>query len=144
MFAHTDELFLRIGEEVPPPESRILFILDTTEGPFVPRSAAADYLDSLVESCASVMTHLVRRGLPFRDAHEAVGRAVRHAAGLGRDLSELSLEELRAFAPQIGPDALAALTLEGSVAARDHIGGTAPAQVAAQASAQASATRGSR
>jgi len=63
VFAHTDELFLRIGEEVPPPESRILFVLDTTRTPIVPRAAEADYLDSLVESCASVMTHLVRRGL---------------------------------------------------------------------------------
>jgi uncharacterized protein (DUF58 family) len=63
VFAHTDELFLRIGEEVPPPESRILFILDTTESLSVPRAARSDYLDSLVESCAAVMTHLVRRGL---------------------------------------------------------------------------------
>jgi uncharacterized protein (DUF58 family) len=63
VFAHTDELFLRIGEEVPPPESRILFVLDTTRTPFVPRAAEADYLDSLVESCASVMSHLVHRGL---------------------------------------------------------------------------------
>ncbi len=63
VFAHTDELFLRIGEEVPPPESRILFVLDTTANPLVPRSLQADYLDFLVRSCASVMTHLVRRGL---------------------------------------------------------------------------------
>jgi uncharacterized protein (DUF58 family) len=63
VFAHTDELFLRIGEEVPPPESRILFVLDSTANPFVPRAVQADYLDSLVQSCASVMIHLVRRGL---------------------------------------------------------------------------------
>ena len=63
VFAHTGELFLRIGEEVPPPESRVLFILDTTESPSVPRALRADYLDSLVESCASVMALLVRRGL---------------------------------------------------------------------------------
>jgi argininosuccinate lyase len=78
--------------------------------------------------------YLVRKGLPFRDAHEAVGRAVRFAAARGCDLAELTLEQLRGFAPQIDPDALPALTLDGSVAARDHIGGTAPAQVARQAS----------
>ncbi|HET6449914.1 MAG TPA: DUF58 domain-containing protein [Spirochaetia bacterium] len=63
VFAHTDELFLRIGEEVPPPESRILFVLDTTANPLVPHAARDSYLDSLVRSCASVMVHMVRRGL---------------------------------------------------------------------------------
>jgi uncharacterized protein (DUF58 family) len=63
VFAHLDELFLRIGEEVPPPESRILFVLDTTSNPLVPRAAASDYLDALVGSCASVMAHLLERGL---------------------------------------------------------------------------------
>ena len=76
--------------------------------------------------------YLVRAGLPFRDAHEAVGRAVRRASELGRELGELPLEELRAFAPQIRDDAKNVLTLEGSVAARDHLGGTAPARVAEQ------------
>jgi len=76
--------------------------------------------------------YLARRGMPFRDAHEAVGRAVRRAAQLGCDLGELSLEELRGFAPQIDADALPALGLDGSVAARNHIGGTAPVQVAQQ------------
>ena len=63
VFAHMDELFLRIGEEVPPPESRILFVLDTTSNPLVPRAVASDYLDALVQSCASIMAHLVGRGL---------------------------------------------------------------------------------
>jgi uncharacterized protein (DUF58 family) len=63
VFAHVDELFLRIGEEVPPPESRILFVLDTTSNPLVPFGLAADYLDSLVQSCASIMADLVDRGL---------------------------------------------------------------------------------
>jgi len=76
--------------------------------------------------------YLVRRGLAFRDAHEAVGRAVRRAAELDCELGALPLEELRRFAPAIDADALPALTLEGSVAARDHVGGTAPAQVARQ------------
>ncbi|HYA66457.1 MAG TPA: argininosuccinate lyase, partial [Burkholderiaceae bacterium] len=76
--------------------------------------------------------YLVRAGMPFRDAHEAVGRAVRRATELGCDLAQLPIEELRAFAPQILSDAQKALSLDGSVAARDHLGGTAPAQVARQ------------
>ena len=75
--------------------------------------------------------YLVRKGLPFREAHHAVGRTVAHAAGRGVDLAELTLDELRGFAPAIGKDVYAHLTLEGSVRARDHVGGTAPAQVRA-------------
>jgi uncharacterized protein (DUF58 family) len=61
VFAHMNELFLRIGEEVPPPESRILFVLDCTANPLVPRSVSADYLDRLVESCASFLVSLLGR-----------------------------------------------------------------------------------
>jgi argininosuccinate lyase len=75
--------------------------------------------------------YLVRRGLPFRDAHEVVGRAVAQGIRQGRDLAELTLEELRAFSPLIDADVYQVLTLEGSVATRDHLGGTAPAQVRA-------------
>ena len=75
--------------------------------------------------------YLVRRAVPFRDAHEAVGRAVRSAVDTGRDLSEMSLDELRVFSPVIERDVFEVLTLEGSVAARDHPGGTAPARVRA-------------
>ncbi len=75
--------------------------------------------------------YLVRRGLPFRDAHDAVARAVRHAEGGGCDLSDLPLAELREFSPLIEEDVFAVLTLEGSVASRSHPGGTAPAQVRA-------------
>ncbi len=75
--------------------------------------------------------YLVRRGIPFRDAHEAVGRAVRLGVETRRDLAELSLTELQTFSPVIGEDVYAVLTLEGSVAARDHFGGTAPRQVRA-------------
>ena len=77
--------------------------------------------------------YLVRRGLPFRDAHEVVGRAVRQGVASSRDLAEFTLDELRAFSPLIEADVFAVLTLEGSVAARDHLGGTAPAQVRAAA-----------
>ena len=75
--------------------------------------------------------YLVKRGLPFRDAHEAVARAVRAAETTGCDLADLSLAELQAFSPLIGDDVFAVLTVAGSLAARDHIGGTAPVQVKA-------------
>ena len=75
--------------------------------------------------------YVVRKGIPFRDAHEIVGSAVAHGLRTGRDLAEMSLEELRQFSPVIDDDVFAVLTLEGSVAARDHFGGTAPAQVRA-------------
>ena len=73
--------------------------------------------------------YLVKKGLPFREAHEVVARAVRHAAAHGVDLAELPLAELQGFSPLIEADALDKLSLEGALAARDHIGGTAPAQV---------------
>jgi argininosuccinate lyase len=76
--------------------------------------------------------YLVRQGVAFRDAHEIVGRAVRLASEQGGDLADLSLEQLRAFSPKINADVYQFLTLEGSVAARKHIGGTAPEQVRAQ------------
>jgi len=73
--------------------------------------------------------YLVRKGTAFRDAHEVVGRAVRLCIDSDRDLAELSLEELKKFSKAIETDVFDALTVEGSVAARDHVGGTAPAQV---------------
>ncbi|MFN2308989.1 MAG: argininosuccinate lyase [Gammaproteobacteria bacterium] len=75
--------------------------------------------------------YLVRKGVAFRDAHEIVGQAVRRGIELGRDLAQLPLEELQRFSKAIDADVFAVLTLEGSVAARDHLGGTAPAQVRA-------------
>ncbi|HXH02974.1 MAG TPA: argininosuccinate lyase [Candidatus Competibacteraceae bacterium] len=75
--------------------------------------------------------YLVRKGVAFRDAHEIVGRAVRLGVESGRDLAQMSLEELRQFSSAIEADVFDCLTLEGSVAARDHFGGTAPAQVRA-------------
>ena len=73
--------------------------------------------------------YLVRKGLPFRDAHEVVARTVREAERLGTDLAELPLATLKRFSPKIGADVKKVLTAEGSVAARNHVGGTAPAQV---------------
>jgi argininosuccinate lyase len=73
--------------------------------------------------------YLVKKGMAFRDAHEAVGLAVRLGLTTGRDLSELTLAELKYFSNRIEDDVYACLTLEGSVAARNHIGGTAPETV---------------
>ena len=75
--------------------------------------------------------YLVKKGLPFRDAHEAVAHAVRACEQRGCDLTDLSLDEMRKFSPLIDADVFDVLTLEGSVAARNHIGGTAPEQVRA-------------
>jgi len=75
--------------------------------------------------------YLVRKGVPFRDAHEAVARAVREAEAKACDLSELPLEALRRYSPRIGGDVYRLLTPEGSVASRRHVGGTAPSQVRA-------------
>jgi len=75
--------------------------------------------------------YLVRRGVPFRDAHEAVGKAVALGVAKGCDLAQLSLPELQSFSEVIGEDVYDVLTLEGSLAARDHVGGTAPRQVCA-------------
>ena len=70
--------------------------------------------------------YLVRKGLPFREAHEVVGGVVRHGLAQGRELAAMTLDELRRFSPLIGPDVHAALTVEASLAARALIGGTAP------------------
>ncbi len=76
--------------------------------------------------------YLVKKGLPFRDAHEAVAHAVKAAIALGADLAELPLATLQTFHPSIGDDVHAVLTLRGSLNARNVLGGTAPAQVRAQ------------
>ena len=73
--------------------------------------------------------YLVRGGLAFRDAHELTGKAVAHALAQGKELHELSLDEFTGFSALIGADIHDALTAAGSVAARDHFGGAAPAEV---------------
>jgi argininosuccinate lyase len=75
--------------------------------------------------------YLTRKGLPFRDAHEAVGLAVKAAEQKGVDLPQLSLAELKSFSSLVENDVFSVLTVEGSLASRNHIGGTAPAQVKA-------------
>jgi argininosuccinate lyase len=75
--------------------------------------------------------YLVKKGVPFREAHEAVAQAVRFAESRGCELAELKLSDLQRFSPEIAKDVFPALTLEGSLKSRSHIGGTAPARVKA-------------
>ena len=75
--------------------------------------------------------YLVRKDIPFRDAHEIVGKAVQAAEQAGCDLSDMPLQSLQQFSGEIDGDVYNVLTLEGSVRARDHLGGTAPDQVLA-------------
>jgi len=75
--------------------------------------------------------YLAKKGMPFRDAHEVVALAVRYAVDKKVELSDLPLETLQQFAPEISDDVYAVLTLEGSLNSRNHIGGTAPVQVKA-------------
>ena len=89
------------------------------------RQAAAEGFSTATD----LADYLVRKGLAFRDAHEAVAHAVRIASDSGRSLEQLTLAELQALSPVMGEDAYQSLTLEGSVQSRRHIGGTAPEQV---------------
>ena len=73
--------------------------------------------------------YLVNKGLPFRDAHDVVGKAVAFGIKSNKDLSEFTLEELQEFNPGIEPDVFDAISLEGSINSRNHIGGTSPKQV---------------
>ena len=76
--------------------------------------------------------YLVKKGLPFRDAHEVVAHAVKSALSQGLDLTELPLAELQAFDARIEADVMQAMSLQGSLDARNTLGGTAPAQVLMQ------------
>jgi argininosuccinate lyase len=76
--------------------------------------------------------YLVKKGLPFRDAHETVAHAVKAASMRGVDLTELSLAELQGFHPQIEADVFEVLSLSGSLNARQTVGGTAPVRVREQ------------
>jgi argininosuccinate lyase len=88
------------------------------------RAAGEDF-----STATDLADYLVRKGLPFRQAHEVVGRVVRHALDHGRALADLRPDELAAFSPLVGPDVTDALTVEASLRARAVTGGTAPAAV---------------
>ncbi|MFC2753470.1 MAG: argininosuccinate lyase [Cardiobacterium sp.] len=91
------------------------------------RAAGAGY-----STATDLADYLVRHGVPFRDAHEIVGHAVHLAIERDCTLDALPLADLQALSPAITEDVYQSLTLEGSVNARDHFGGTAPAQVKAR------------
>jgi len=90
------------------------------------QAAASGY-----STATDLADYLVRKGMAFRDAHEVVGKAVRLAIDSQRDLPDMSLSEFQALSAVIEDDVYDVLTLEGSVSARDHFGGTAPDQVKA-------------
>ena len=104
---------------------------DMATGIKVKPEAMAAALRQGYATATDLADYLVKKGLPFRDAHEAVARAVRAAEVKGCDLVDLSLAELQAFSSLIGDDVFEVLTVAGSLAARDHVGGTAPNQVKA-------------
>ena len=92
VFAHLNELFLRVGEEVPPPDARLLFVLDTTDNPLVPRRSAAGYLDALVSSCISLMDAMMGERMEVLLSHpgmrecrgfESRAALLAHAADVG-------------------------------------------------------------
>jgi argininosuccinate lyase len=108
------------GDMIPAIESNKPSMLEAARRGFSTATDLADYL--------------VGKGLAFRDSHEIVGKSVAYGIEKQQDLSEMSLAQLQQFSDQITDDVFDVLTLEGSVAARDHIGGTAPSQVRAAAS----------
>jgi argininosuccinate lyase len=95
-------------------------------------NAMRDALTQGYATATDLADYLVKRGMPFRDAHEAVALAVRAAESRNCALEALPLETLRQFAPQIGADVFDVLGPEGAAAGRTHVGGTAPEQVRAQ------------
>jgi len=100
-------------------------------GTGVNREAMRAAVNDGFSTATDLAEYLVRKGVPFRDAHEVVGRAVRECVVRGCDLPGLGLKRLRELNPAIESDVLEALTPEGSVNARNHPGGTAPSQVRA-------------
>jgi argininosuccinate lyase len=104
---------------------------DLVPGIRVKAEAMAAALRLGYATATDLADYLVKKGLPFRDAHEAVARAVRACEARACDLPDLSLDELREFSPLIDSDVFGVLTVAGSLAARNHPGGTAPNQVRA-------------
>jgi argininosuccinate lyase len=104
---------------------------DMAGGVTVKAQALRDALERGFATATDLADYLVKKGVPFRDAHETVGRAVKAAEARGVDLPQLPLSELQSFSPEIEADVYAALTVEGSLAARNHIGGAAPEAVRA-------------
>ena len=90
-------------------------------------SATQGYLNA-----TELADYLVRKGVPFREAHETVGRIVMQAISRGAELDQLTLDEMKSFAPAIGDDVFESLSLERTLASKSQIGGTAPESVASE------------
>ena len=97
----------------------------------VNRQAMEDAARQGHATATDLAEYLVKKGVPFREAHEAVAQAVRFAESRGCELADLKVSELQRFSPVIAKDALAVLTLDGSLKSRTHLGGTAPVRVKA-------------
>jgi argininosuccinate lyase len=93
------------------------------------RDSMRDAAEQGYATATDLADYLVRKDIPFRDAHEIVGRTVSHAVDNKIKLADISLGTLQGFCDKIDEDVYAILTLEGSLKARNHVGGTAPAQV---------------
>ena len=97
----------------------------------VKRTAMRQAVQSGFATATDLAEYLVSKGIPFRDAHEIVGKAVRFCIESGTGLTQLSLQQLQTFSPVIGDDVFLCISLEGSINARRHPGGTSPQQVRA-------------
>lgn len=93
------------------------------------RERMRDAVENGHATATDLAEYLVGKAVPFRDAHEVVGRAVRYCVEHSQRLCDLSLDQFREFSPAIENDVYSVLTVEGSLRARDHVGGTSPAQV---------------
>jgi argininosuccinate lyase len=99
------------------------------EGMELDRDAMLRVAQDGFTTATDLADYLVRKGIAFRDAHEIVANLVRLGMDTDKDLSQMSLSELQGTCKEIESDVFDVLTLEGSVNARNHVGGTAPAQV---------------
>lgn len=99
----------------------------TVNGSRARKAATQGYLNA-----TELADYLVGKGLPFREAHETVGRMVVHAMARGAELDQLTLDEMKSFAPAIEDDAFGSLSLERTLASKSQIGGTAPERVSAE------------
>ncbi len=112
-------------------EDSLRIFADMIGGIRVKADAMRSALKQGFATATELADYLVKRGLPFRDAHEAVARAVREAETRGCDLPDLPLDVLKRFSDLVAEDVYQVLTVEGALAGRNHVGGTAPEQVRA-------------
>jgi argininosuccinate lyase len=111
----------------------LTIFVDMMQGVTVHAQAMREAAMQGFATATDLADYLVKKGVPFRDAHEVVAHAVLSCEQKGCDIADLPLDALQAFHPLIEADVHACLTLEGSVNARSHVGGTAPDQVRAAA-----------